>query len=53
MQGEKIRQLLVQHGTFDKVEGVVKQWAEQRNQKQRAGGYVTKKWLMDNRSYTQ
>ncbi|CAE7838196.1 unnamed protein product [Symbiodinium sp. CCMP2592] len=50
---EKIRQLLVEKGSFDKVELVVKQWQERKKTEEVAGGYVTKKWLMDNKSYTQ
>ncbi|CAE7345303.1 OGG1, partial [Symbiodinium pilosum] len=48
---EKLRQLLLQHGSFDKVEVVVKQWAETKRKQKQGGGYVTKQWLMDNRSF--
>ncbi|CAE7613730.1 unnamed protein product [Symbiodinium pilosum] len=50
---EKLRQLLLQHGSFEKVEVVVKQWHEQRKKNKSEGGYHTKQWLMDNRSFTQ
>ncbi|CAE7291209.1 OGG1 [Symbiodinium sp. CCMP2592] len=45
---EKIRQLLVEKGSFDKVELVVKQWQERKKTEEVAGGYVTKKTMADN-----
>lgn len=50
--GEKIRKLLLEKGSFDKVEVVVKQWQEQKSREETSGGYVTKQWLMDHKSYT-
>ena len=51
--GEKLRKLLMEHGDWDGVEANVKQWAEDKNKSKKQGGYVTKQWLMDNRSYTK
>ncbi|OLQ07323.1 hypothetical protein AK812_SmicGene9282 [Symbiodinium microadriaticum] len=50
---EKIRKVLMEKGSFDKVELVVKQWHESKTRDETSGGYVTKKWLMDNKSFTQ
>ncbi|OLQ15069.1 hypothetical protein AK812_SmicGene683 [Symbiodinium microadriaticum] len=50
---EKIRKMLVEKGSFDKVELVVKQWHENKTREETTGGYVTKKWLIDNKSFTQ
>lgn len=44
---------MLEKGSFEKVELVVKQWHEKKTREEVAGGYVTKKWLMDNKSYTQ
>ena len=43
--------MLLQHGSFEKVEAVVKKWHETRDKLQRRGGWVTKQWLIDNRSW--
>ena len=43
----------MEKGSFDKVELVVKQWHESKTRDETSGGYVTKKWLMDNKSFTQ
>ena len=51
--GEKIRQLLLTHGSFEKVEMAVKQWHEERKKNTQEGGYHTKQWLMDNRSFSK
>ena len=51
--GEKLRTLLLQHGSWDRVEMTLKQWTESRNKNQKRGGYVTKQWLIDNRSFTK
>ena len=50
--GEKIRKVLMEKGSFDKVEFVVKQWHENKTREETSGGYVTKQWLIDNRSYS-
>ena len=31
----------------------MKQWTEDKNESKKTGGYVTKQWLIDNRSYTK
>ena len=51
--GENLRKLLLEHGDWKSVEVTVKQWSEDSNKNQKVGGYVTKQWLMDNRSYTK
>ena len=51
--GEKLRALLVAHGSWDKVEVTVKEWHERKKQTKDTGGYKTKQWLMDNRSFSQ
>ena len=43
--------MLLQHGSFEKVEAVVKKWHETRDKLQRRAGWVTKQWLIDNRSW--
>ncbi|CAE7662304.1 OGG1 [Symbiodinium pilosum] len=50
---EKLRQLLLQHGSFEKVEGALERWHEQKKQTKEAGGYVTKERLMKERHYTR
>ncbi|CAE7938774.1 OGG1 [Symbiodinium sp. KB8] len=40
----------MEKGSFDKVELVVKQWHESKTRDETSGGYVTKKWLMDNKT---
>ncbi|CAE7367832.1 unnamed protein product, partial [Symbiodinium sp. KB8] len=42
--------MLVEKGSFDKVELVVKQWHEKKTREETTGGYVTKKWLIDNKT---
>ena len=52
-QGERLRKMLLEQGSFEKLEVAVKQWHEKRSKEEAEGGYVTKQWLMDNESYTQ
>ena len=41
----------MKHGNFEKVEGIVKVWKESRDKILRRGGFVTKQWLIDNKSW--
>ncbi|CAE7653761.1 OGG1, partial [Symbiodinium pilosum] len=50
---ERLRKMLLEQGSFEKLEVAVKQWHEKRSKEEAEGGYVTKQWLMDNESYTQ
>ena len=51
--GEKLRQLLLEHGSFDKIEGHLERWHEEKKKSKEMGGNVTKEWLMKERHYTQ
>ncbi|CAE7803502.1 unnamed protein product [Symbiodinium sp. CCMP2592] len=50
--GEQLRKLLLEHGSFDKIEGVLERWHIQKKQSQENGGTVTKQWLIDVRKYS-
>ena len=52
-QGEQLRKLLLDHGSFAKIEGVLEKWHVQKKKSAEAGGTVTKHWLMEVRKYTQ
>ena len=52
-QGKKLRQLLIQHGSFEKVEGVVQRWHEQRKSSETNGGTVTRVYLSEIRKWTK
>eukprot|EP00439_Symbiodinium_sp_Y106_P025892 s2249_g3.t1 len=51
-QCEKLRQLLLQHGTFEKVEGQLERWHEQKK-KTEMGGPVTKEWLAQTEKWSK
>ena len=51
--GEKLRQLLLEHGTFDKIEGQLERWHQQLQQKKQTGGAVTRERLMAERHFTK
>ncbi|OLP89514.1 hypothetical protein AK812_SmicGene29019 [Symbiodinium microadriaticum] len=50
---EQLRKLLLDHGSFDKVEGVLEKWHIQKKNSAESGGKVTKHWLMEVRKFTQ
>ncbi|CAE7757638.1 unnamed protein product, partial [Symbiodinium pilosum] len=43
---EQLRKLLLEHGDFKKVEGVLQRWYEQKKVEKEGGGYCTKERLM-------
>ncbi|CAE7578528.1 unnamed protein product, partial [Symbiodinium sp. CCMP2456] len=47
---EQLRKLLLDHGTFDKIEGVLEKWHIQKKKSAEMGGTVTKQWLIEVRT---
>ena len=45
--------MVLEQGSWEHVELTVKRWSETRKQELARGGFVTKQWLIDNRSYTK
>ncbi|CAE7450056.1 unnamed protein product [Symbiodinium sp. CCMP2592] len=48
--GEQLRKLLLDHGTFQKVEGALEKWHLQKKKSAEKGGLVTKEWLVQKRT---
>ena len=51
--GEKLRKLLLAHGSFEKVEGALVRWYEHKKKETEEGGYVTKDWLQKEKHWTK
>ena len=52
-KGEQPRKLLLDHGSFEKIEGYLERYHEQQKKKTTEGGYVTRMWLMQVKHYTK
>ncbi|CAE7241068.1 unnamed protein product [Symbiodinium necroappetens] len=47
---EQLRKLLLDHGSFEKIEGVLEKWHIQKKNSAETGGLVTKEWLIAKRT---
>ena len=45
--------MLLEHGSFEKIEGVLERWHIEKEKRKDMGGSYTKKALMDEHHFTQ